>query len=426
MTMYINQKPNNEVVQDFADYVSPGKVAIYKQLGFGTVPGKREGIYLWDLEGKRYINCRSSGGVFNLGHRPPRIINALQEALKELDIGDHILMSEHRARLAKRLAEITPGDIRYTFFAPGGGEAVDVAIKLARGFTGRPNIISAEYGYHGHTGFALAAGDPSFSKHFGPLMPGFSRVPFGDLAAMEKAVTQETAAVILETIPATAGMIIPPDGYLQEVRNICDRQGTVLILDEVQAGLARTGKIWGCEHWEVVPDILVSGKGMSAATYPLAVCCFRPHLDKFFQQNPFVHLCSFGGSDLACITSLAMLDQITEPGFLEHVKKMGDKFALGFEELKAQFPQLVAGYRQIGLMMALELVDDRMGPMMTLALGKSGILAIFSDFRPRAIQVLPPLIITSEQVDEVLAGFQAALRILEQMIASGMETPYIP
>lgn len=426
MTMYINQKPNNEVVQDFADYVSPGKVAIYKQLGFGTVPGKREGIYLWDLEGKRYINCRSSGGVFNLGHRPPRIINALQEALKELDIGDHILMSEHRARLAKRLAEITPGDIRYTFFAPGGGEAVDVAIKLARGFTGRPNIISAEYGYHGHTGFALAAGDPSFSKHFGPLMPGFSRVPFGDLAAMEKAVTQETAAVILETIPATAGMIIPPDGYLQEVRNICDRQGTVLILDEVQAGLARTGKIWGCEHWEVVPDILVSGKGMSAATYPLAVCCFRPHLDKFFQQNPFVHLCSFGGSDLACITSLAMLDQITEPGFLEHVKKMGDKFALGFEELKAQFPQLVAGYRQIGLMMALELVDDRMGPMMTLALGKSGILAIFSDFRPRAIQVLPPLIITSEQVNEVLAGFQAALRILEQMIASGMETPYIP
>lgn len=426
MTMYINQKPNNEVVQDFADYVSPGKVAIYKQLGFGTVPGKREGIYLWDLEGKRYINCRSSGGVFNLGHRPPRIINALQEALKELDIGDHILMSEHRARLAKRLAEITPGDIRYTFFAPGGGEAVDVAIKLARGFTGRPNIISAEYGYHGHTGFALAAGDPSFSKHFGPLMPGFSRVPFGDLAAMEKAVTQETAAVILETIPATAGMIIPPDGYLQEVRNICDRQGTVLILDEVQAGLARTGKIWGCEHWEVVPDILVSGKGMSAATYPLAVCCFRPHLDKFFQQNPFVHLCSFGGSDLACITSLAMLDQITEPGFLEHVNQMGDKFALGFEELKAQFPQLVAGYRQIGLMMALELVDDRMGPMMTLALGKSGILAIFSDFRPRAIQVLPPLIITSEQVDEVLAGFQAALRILEQMIASGMETPYIP
>ncbi|MFY9221102.1 MAG: aminotransferase class III-fold pyridoxal phosphate-dependent enzyme [Blastocatellia bacterium] len=426
MTKYINQKPNSEVVQDFADYVSPGKVAIYKQLGFGSVPGKREGIYLWDLDGKRYINCRSSGGVFNLGHRPPRIINALQEALTELDIGDHILMSEHRARLAKRLAEITPGDIRYTFFAPGGGEAVDVAIKLARGFTKRPNIISAEYGYHGHTGFALAAGDPSFSKHFGPLMPGFSRVPFGDIEAMDKAVTDETAAVILETIQATAGMIIPENDYLPAVREICDRKGAVLILDEVQAGLGRTGKVWGCEHWQVVPDILVSGKGMSSAIYPLAVCCFRPHLDKFFQENPFVHLCSFGGSDLACVTSLAMLDQITEEGFLAHVNEMGSKFAKGFENLKAKYPQLVAGYRQLGLMMALDLTDDRLGAMMTLALGKSGILGIFSDFRQRAIQVLPPLIINSEQVDEVLTGFDQALSLLGQMLASGMDTPYIP
>jgi acetylornithine/succinyldiaminopimelate/putrescine aminotransferase len=335
-------------------------------------------------------------------------------------------MSEHRARLAKRLAELTPGDIKYTFFTPGGGEAIDVAIKLARGFTSRPNIISAEAGYHGHTGFALSAGDPVFSRHFEPLMPGFSRVPFGDLAAMDKAVNQQTAAVILETVQATAGMIIPPDGYLQGVREICDRNGAVLILDEVQAGLGRTGKIWGCEHWEVVPDILVSGKGMSAAMYPLAVCCFRPHLDKFFQQNPFVHLCSFGGSDLACISSFEMLNQITEVGFLEHVNNMGAKFAAGFEKLKEKYPQLVAGYRQLGLMMALELSDDRLGPMMTLALGKAGVLAIFSDFRPRAIQVLPPLIITAEQVEETLACFDQALVLLGQMLASGMETPYIP
>jgi acetylornithine/succinyldiaminopimelate/putrescine aminotransferase len=424
--MYINQKSNEEVINEFAEYVSPGKVAVYKQLGFASIPGRREGIYLWDLDGKRYINCRSSGGVFNLGHRPPRIIKALQEALTELDIGDHILMSEHRARLAKRLAELTPGDIKYTFFTPGGGEAIDVAIKLARGFTSRPNIISAEAGYHGHTGFALSAGDPVFSRHFEPLMPGFSRVPFGDLAAMDKAVNQQTAAVILETVQATAGMIIPPDGYLQGVREICDRNGAVLILDEVQAGLGRTGKIWGCEHWEVVPDILVSGKGMSAAMYPLAVCCFRPHLDKFFQQNPFVHLCSFGGSDLACISSFEMLNQITEVGFLEHVNNMGAKFAAGFEKLKEKYPQLVAGYRQLGLMMALELSDDRLGPMMTLALGKAGVLAIFSDFRPRAIQVLPPLIITAEQVEETLACFDQALVLLGQMLASGMETPYIP
>ncbi len=424
--MYINQKPNDQIIEEFASFVSPGKVAVYKELGFAVAPGRREGVYLWDLAGKRYINCRSSGGVFNLGHRPPRIIAALKAALDELDIGDHILISEHRARLAHRLAQLTPGDIQYTFFAPGGGEAIDVAIKLARGATGRPNIISAQHGYHGHTGFALAAGDASFSQYFGPLMPGFSQVPFGDLDAMSRAVNRDTAAVILETVQATAGMIIPPDDYLAGVRAICDQAGAQLILDEVQAGLARTGKLWACEHWQVVPDMIVSGKGMSAATYPLAVCCFRPHLDRFFQEHPFVHLCSFGGSDLACITSLAMLDQITEPEFMPHVEKMGARFAAGFEKLQERYPDLVAGYRQLGLMMALELRDDQMGPLMSLALGSLGILAIFSDFRMRAIQVLPPLIITAEQVDEVLAGFDQALELLRNMVESGVAAPAIP
>lgn len=424
--MYIKQKSTEEIINDFAEFVSPGKVTVYKQLGFATVPGKREGVYLWDLEGKRYINCRSSGGVFNLGHRPPRIIAALKAAVEELDIGDHILISEHRARLARRLAELMPGDIQYTFFAPGGGEAVDVAIKLARGYTGRPGVISADNGYHGHTGFALAAGDASFSQYFTPLAPGFSRVSFGDLAALDRAVTTETACVILETIQATAGIIMPPKEYLQGVREICDRRGAQLILDEVQAGLARTGKLWACEHWGVVPDMIVLGKGMSAATYPLAVCCFRPHLDRFFQEHPFVHLCSFGGSDLACVTAHAMLDQITEPGFMEHVNEMGARFAKGFEGLKSQFPDMVAGYRQLGLMMAFDLVDDQLGPLMTLALGRAGVLAIFSDFRPRAIQVLPPLIITAEQVDEVLGCFEQALTMMRQMIAAGVSAPVIP
>lgn len=424
--MFINKKPNDEIIADFAQYVSPGKVEVYKQLGFASVPGKREGIYLWDLDGHRFINCRSSGGVFNLGHRPPRIFDALRAALDELDIGDHILLSEHRARLARKLAELMPGDIQYTFFTPGGGEAIDVAIKLARGYTKRPNIISAEKGYHGHTGFALSAGDPIFSQHFEPVMPGFLKVPFGDLAALSRVINHETAAVILETIQATAGMIMPPDGYLQGVRELCDKYGAQLILDEVQAGLARTGKLWACEHWQVVPDMLVLGKGMSAATYPLAVCCFRPHLDKFFREHPFVHLCSFGGSDLGCVTSLTMLEQITEPEFLPHVNKMGAKFDAGFIQLKSAFPDLIAGHRQLGLMMALDLVDDRLGPLMTLALGRAGILAIFSDFRPRAIQVLPPLIINDEQVDETLACFHKALIIMREMLAQGFQAPAIP
>jgi acetylornithine/succinyldiaminopimelate/putrescine aminotransferase len=217
----IGQLSKIEISNKFADHVSSGKAEFFKQAGIDFVIGKREGIYIWDLDGKQLINCHSNGGVFNLGHRNPRIIAALQRALEELDIGNHHLVSEARARLGERLAAICPGDVNHVVFGVSGGEAVDMAIKIARGHTGRPNIISAKGGYHGHTGFALAAGDPSFSKPFGPLMPGFQQVPFGDLDALATVIGEETAAVIFETIPATYGISIPP--YLNPARELLCR-----------------------------------------------------------------------------------------------------------------------------------------------------------------------------------------------------------
>jgi len=421
------QRSQKEIVEDFARYVSPGKVRVYRSLGFEFVPGKREGCRIWDADGQRsWINCRSSGGVFNLGHCPPRVIEALRQALDWLDIGDHILMSEHRAALAKRLAELTPGDIHYPFFTPSGGEAIDLAIKLARGYTGRPGIISAEKGYHGHTGLALAAGDPSFKKYFEPLAPGFRQVPFGNLEALEHAVDEQTAAVLLETIPATAGILIPPPDFYPAVREICDRHGALLILDEVQAGLGRTGRLWGIDHWGVVPDMIVLGKGMSGGLYPLSAVCYQERLDAFFQEHPFIHLSSFGGAELGCVAALAMLDQITEPGFLEHVNRMGERFAAGFQELKEKHPDLVAGWRQLGLMIGFELADEQLGPMMTYALGQNGVIAIFADFRPSTLQILPPLIIQPEEVDEVLAAMDRSLNMVGEMVAAGVPAPAIP
>ena len=423
MGQFIHRQPQEAVIQDFADYVSPGKVAVYKALGFAAVPGKREGVRLWDLEGHSYINCHASAGGFNLGHRPPRVIEALRRAMDELDIGDHVLMSEHRAALAKRLAQLTPGDIRYTFFTPSGGEAVDLSIKLARGYTGRPGIISAEKGYHGHTGFALSAGDPQFTRYFQPLMPGFSKVPFGDAEALEEAVNEETAAVILETIPATAGILIPPDDYFPAVREVCDRKGAMLILDEVQVGLGRTGRMWAIEEWDVVPDILVLGKAMSGGVYPISVACYRPHLDAFFREHPFVHLSAFGGAELGCVAAMTMLDQITERGFLIHVQEMGERLREGLEQVSAGYPHLVVDVRGRGLMIGLELADDRLGPMMSGALAHNGALALFADLRPSTVQIKPPLIIQSDEVDEVLDAVDRALAQLHRQIACGEEPP---
>jgi len=423
MARYVGQQPQEAIIRDFARYVSPGKVAVYQALGFAAVPGRREGVRLWDLEGHSYINCHASAGGFNLGHRPPRVLEALRLALDELDIGDHALMSEQRAALAKRLAELTPGDIQYSFFTPSGGEAVDLSIKLARGYTGRPGVISAQKGYHGHTGFALSAGDPHFNQYFRPLVPGFSKVPFGDVNALERAVNEGTAAVILETIPATAGVLIPPDDYFPAVRAICDRQGAVLILDEVQVGLGRAGRMWAIDEWKVVPDILVLGKAMSGGVYPISVACYRPHLDAFFCEHPFVHASAFGGAELGCVAAMAMLDQITEPGFLGHVREMGDRLRSGLESLKEDHPDLVVDVRGRGLMIGLELSDDRLGPLMSVMLARNGVLALFADLCPSTVQIKPPLIIQSDEVDEVLEATDRALAQLRLWTARGEGLP---
>ena len=224
---YIGTLPQKELLKLYTKYVNGPKVRFFKSAGLGVIPGEREGIMLKSLEGPRVnepplvlYNCRSSGGVFNLGHCNPVIVETLKEALDEgLDLGDHQLLSEQRALLGQKMAELMPGDISKTTFGVSGGEAIDCAIKFSRAYTKRKDCVSAVGGYHGHTGFALATGDPNFKDNFLWNLPGFKQIPFGDAEAMRKAVDKNTSCVILETIPATAGVLIAPEGYFPE--SIC-------------------------------------------------------------------------------------------------------------------------------------------------------------------------------------------------------------
>jgi acetylornithine/succinyldiaminopimelate/putrescine aminotransferase len=402
----------------FAQHVSPQKVKMYRLWGVDFIPGRREGVRVWDYDGKRsWIDCRSAGGVFNLGHRPPRVVAALKKALDEIDIADHMLASGYRALAAKRLADITPGDLQYTTFGSSGGEAIDFAIKLARGYTGRPGVISAEKGYHGHTGFALAATD-EFSSKFGPLTPGFHRVPHGDFAALEAAVTDDVGTIIMETIPATAGFIIPADDWYPNVRRLCDERGIILILDEVQAGLGRTGRLWAYEEWGILPDIMVLGKGMSSATYPLSSATYRKHLQSFFDDDAFLHLSSTGGSELGCATALAMLDQTTEPGFLEHVQTMGQRFADGLDSLKEKHPGVLKGLNRRGLMMGVVMSTKECGMLMARALAKRGVIAVYAHYNPHILQLMPPLVIRPDEADEVLDAMDGGFEEVGQAIGA--------
>ncbi len=221
---------DNEAGLDLAGkYLSSARTAALRALGLRIVQGRRDGVRVWDLDGNAYLDCRSAGGVFDFGHRPQFAIDALTRALAENgDIGDWLLFSAVRARGAEALASVLPGDLHYSFFTPGGGEAIEVACKLARAVTGRTGFVTAEHGFHGQVGFALAMDEERETKWFAPLVPGITKVRFGDLAAVDAAVNGETAAVCMETIPATAGYPIPPDDFWPGVRAICDERGALV------------------------------------------------------------------------------------------------------------------------------------------------------------------------------------------------------
>jgi acetylornithine/succinyldiaminopimelate/putrescine aminotransferase len=402
---------DNEAGLDLAGrFLSSARTKALQALGLRIVQGRRDGVRVWDLDGNAYLDCRSAGGVFDFGHRPQFARAALTRALEEIgDIGDWLLFSAVRARGAEALARVLPGDLHYSFFTPGGGEAIEVACKLARAVTGRAEIVTAEGGFHGHVGFGLAMDEERETKWFTPLVPGITKVRFGDLGAVDRAVSDETAAVCMETIPATAGYPIPPEGFWPGVRAICDERGALLILDEVQAGLGRTGSIWACEHWGVVPDLLVTGKGLSGGVYPISACCFGERVDAFLGEDPIFHPSSFGGSELGAVVVTAVVDTITAPGFLSHVRAMGDRFAAGFDELCARHPTLLVAHRGLGLMRALDTRSPAVCGSLVLHAIENGVLAIWANNRPETLLVMPPLVIGPDEVDEVIDGIGRAL-----------------
>jgi acetylornithine/succinyldiaminopimelate/putrescine aminotransferase len=412
----IGQDDKQTIIQRFARHVSSGKVDFFTQVGFDLVIGRREGIYIWDLDGRRLINLHSNGGVYNLGHHHPRAVAALRQALDELDIGNSHLISEHRALLAERLAGLCPGDLNRVIFGVSGGEAIDMALKLARGYTGRPGIVYAKGGYHGHTGLALAAGDEQYRKPFEPLAPDFHAVPFGDLDALAQVLDEDTAAVILEPIPATGGIVIPPPDYLAGVRALCDQHDAVMIMDEVQTGLGRCGEVWCIDTYGVIPDILVTGKGLSGGIYPMSATIYRDPLDSFMREHPFIHVSTFGGAEVGCYVAMTVLDILQSPDFLPHVRAMADLFAAGFADLQTRYPHLIAETRQRGLMMGIKFVDEGMGPLFSLAGLHHGILTVYANNDTSVNQILPPLIITEPQVGEVFEALDAMLAWLQQLV----------
>ncbi len=387
----------------YARHVNAGRVAMYRQLGLDVVMGERCGPTFDDAWGNRqFVNCHGNGGVFNLGHRHPAIVDALRHALDELDIGNHHLVSGWRAQLAERLATSTGGLLPGVVFGVGGGEAVDLAIKVARAGTSRQKVVSACGGYHGHTGLAMAAGDPRYREPFGPNPPGFVQVPFNDLRALDYAVDDACAAVILEPVPATLGMPIPDPGYLQTVQALCRERGAKLIIDEVQTGLGRTGAMWAFQHDDLTPDLMITGKGLSGGLYPITATLMTRELHAFFDTHPTIHISTFGGAELGCPVALAVLDVVESPGFLERVRELSKRFAEGLKDLPCTL-------RQRGLMMGLAFPQEGGGMVAAGALFEVGVFTVWAGNDPCVLQFLPPLVLSDEEADDLIARVRTAL-----------------
>lgn len=399
-------------------YLMPNRVDTWTRLGVPLVIGRREGYRIWDVDGHELLDLHLNGGTYNLGHRNPEVLAALEAALRHLDIGNHHFPAETRATLAEQLAHATPGDLHYSVFVPSGSEANDLAIRVARFATGRRKIVALDAGYHGCTGLASAAGRDGTAQFFHSDYPDeFVKVPFDDLDAMEAALShRDVAAVLMETIPATYGFPVPSDGYLPGVKARCAQYGTLFVADEVQTGLGRTGVLWGIENWKVTPDMLVIGKGLSGGLYPIAALVMTKPVGAWLNEQGWAYASTFGGSEIGCHVASTVLDICRRPESLANARRISAYLAAGLSAIRERHPFL-KGVRQKGLVMGLELADATGALQLSPALYRRGVWAMFAGFDFSVLQFKPGLLVDEEYCDILLQRLDAALGDVERPAA---------
>jgi len=410
------KKIAEETFQKTRDYHNPSLARLLKMTGYDTVEWKAQGAVITDVFGKEYIDCAGGYGVFNIGHSHPKVIKAVQEQLKKMSLSSKVFLNKPLADLAELMAKITPGDLQYSFFCNSGAEAVEGALKLARLATGRTKIISTRNAFHGKTFGALSAtGRDIYRDPFKPLVGDFIHVPFGDITAMRKTVCEDTAAVIIEPIQGEGGIIIPPDDYLIKLRKICDETGTLLIADEIQTGLGRTGKMFAVDHYGVVPDIITLAKALSGGIIPVGAFVGKPKVWEAFRSNPLIITSTFGGNPLACVAAKAAIEVVLEENLCERAVHLGKYLMAGLRDLQISYPDIISDVRGKGLMIGLELAKEGLGGVVIPEMAREGITAVYTLNNPRVIRFEPPLVITEDQIEKVLMIAEKAVKKAKTM-----------
>ena len=353
------------------------------------------GAHVWDIDGKEYIDCMGGYGVALVGHRNERVVNAIKAQLEKIIIVHSSLYNKTREEFLEKLISIAPKNLSQVHLNNSGAEAVEAAIKFARKFTQKKGMVAMNGSYHGKSMGALSLTfNPKYRKEFQPLVEKVSFSTYGDIDSLRSTIDDETGFVILEPIQGESGIHVAPDGFLQDVRKLCDEKGILLIFDEIQSGFGRTGRMWACEHWNTTPDIMCLAKGIAGGV-PMGATLVRPDILACIKKGE--HSSTFGGNPLSCAAGTAAIQALTQDGLIDNAEKMGIKFREGLEELKEKH-SIIREIRGKGLMIGIELKFEVKDILMEGL--KKGVLLLYSG--RNIIRLLPPLVISEVDITKVL------------------------
>ena len=406
-----------ETINKYEKYINPAQARLFRFMGLGSIEAQASGWTITDSNGRSFTDFLGGYGMFALGHRHPKIVEAVQKELERMPMSGKVLFNRPMADLAEALAEITPGDLQYSFFVNSGTEAVEGCLKLARLATGRPKFVAAKGAFHGKTmGSLTATGRDLYREPFQPLLNGFTHVEYGDIAALEAVVDEATAAVILEPVQGEGGIIVPPPGYMAQAKAICEAKGALLIADEVQTGIGRTGKWFACEHDGVSPDLMACAKALGGGIVPIGAIIGNARAWEGLIEAPFLHTSTFGGNQLACAAGVATIAAIKEENLLVSSAEAGAHLKAELQKLAEEYPEVIKEVRGLGMMIGIELTKEGAGGMLMSLMIDRDVLIAYTLNNPKVIRMEPPLITPLSVIDEVLAKFREVVAITAESI----------
>jgi putrescine aminotransferase len=420
---YKRRKIVTDTLDNFRLYYNKGYLEYRKSVTqggeFAAIEWSGRGSHFQDITGRQWIDCLGGYGIYSAGINHPKIVRAVKSQLERMPLSSQELLDPLRGALAELLGELAPGDLQNCFFINNGTDAIEGAMKLARLYTGKPGFISCVRGFHGKSYGALSLmGKGEFRLAFEPLLQDVYFVPFGDADAVEaelrkaEAVGMAIAGVVAEPVQGEAGAIVPPDDYWPRLREICTRYGVLLIADEVQTGMGRTGRMFAVEHWDVVPDIVCLGKALGGGVMPLSAFMSTPEIWKVLEPNPFIHSSTFGGNPLACAAGIAAVNVTLEEDLPGQAAATGEYLLGELRRLQKRFGEHLIEVRGLGLLIGLEFVDTEFGYAVAAGLFKRGVLVAGTLLSAKTLRIEPALNIPRALVDEVLEKLEETLEEL--------------